>query len=250
MDGYGGERSGRQWLTRRSSPSPQAIDATRWLSPNGRAREERIECAGLHATVRTDGDRLFVVYDPLFKEYGFVRPEVLVEFGARSTGEPHGRRHVVCDAAARLPEISFPTACPSVMLAERTFWEKATAMHVFCRQERRRGQRQSRHWHDVVRLDDAGIAGLALADRALARSVARHKAMFFAEKDATGAWIDYEAAVSESLRLVPDGAARAALADDYGRMLADGLLLDDGEPFESIIDRCADLETRANRHSQ
>ena len=46
------------------------------------------------------------------------------------------------------------------MLAERTFWEKATAMHVFCRQERRRGQRQSRHWHDLVRLDDADIGHL------------------------------------------------------------------------------------------
>ena len=183
--------------------------------------------------MRADGERLLVVYDPLFEEYGFVRPEVMVEFGARSTGEPHERRPVVCDAAACLPGLSFPTACPSVMLAERTFWEKATAMHVFCRQERRRGQRQSRHWHDLVRLDDADIAAPALADRALAHSVARHKAMFF----------------QGSLQLVPDGAARAALEDDYGRMLADGMLLDDGEPFESIIDRCADLETRANRLS-
>ena len=129
------------------------------------------------------------------------------------------------------------------MLAERTFWEKATAMHVFFRQERRRGQRQSRHWHDLVRLDDADIAAPALADRALAHSVARHKAMFFAEKDVAGNWIDYQAAVQGSLQLVPDGAARAALADDYGRMLADGMLLDDGEPFESIIERCADIET-------
>ena len=56
-----------------------------------------------------------------------------------------------------------------------------------------------------------------------------------------GNWIDYQAAVQGSLQLVPDGAARAALADDYGRML------DDGEPFESIIERCADIETRANR---
>jgi hypothetical protein len=30
-------------------------------------------------------------------------------------------------------------------------------------------------------------------------------------------------------------------------MLADGMLLDDGEPFDSIIERCADLEARANR---
>ena len=51
-------------------------------------------------------------------------------------------------------------------------------------------------------------------------------------------------------RTGPRWSRSAALADDYGRMLADGMLLDDGEPFESIIDRCADLETRANQHSR
>ena len=211
--------------------------------------EERLVSAGLRARVHAEGELLLVVYDPLFEAYGFVRPEVMVEFGARSTGGPHERRPVVCDAAACLPGLSFPTARPSVMRAERTFWEKATAMHVFCRQERRRGQRQSRHWHDVVRLDNAGIAARALEDRTLAHSVARHKTMFFAEKDTAGRWIDYEAAVRGTLQLVPGGDARTALADDYGRMLADGMLLDDGEPFASIIDRCADLETRANRRS-
>ena len=133
------------------------------------------------------------------------------------------------------------------MLAERTFWEKATAMHVFCRQQRRRGQRLSRHWHDLVRLDDAGIAARALADRALARAVARHKAMFFAETDAAGNRIDYGAAVSGGLQLVPEGAAREELADDYARMLSAGMLLDDDESFAVIITRCAELQSRANR---
>ncbi len=30
-------------------------------------------------------------------------------------------------------------------------------------------------------------------------------------------------------------------------MLDNGLLLADGEPFEVLIERCADIETRANR---
>ena len=157
------------------------------------------------------------------------------------------QRRVVCDAAAYLPDLSFSTARPTVMLAERTFWEMATAMHVFCRQRRHRGQRQSRHWHDLVRLDDAGIAAQAVADRVLARAVARHKAMFFAEKAAAGNRIDYEAIVSGELQLVPEGPARAALAEDYNKMLADGMLLDDEAPFEVIMTRCAEIEARANR---
>ena len=201
---------------------------------------------GFQAHVSASGERLLVRYESLLDDAGFVRPEVLVEFGARATGEPHERRPVACDAAVHLPDIVFPTARPSVMLAERTFWEKATAMHVFCCQQRRRRERLSRHWHDVVRLDEAGFAGKALADRGLALSVARHKAAFFREKDVAGRWIDYEGAVSGGLRLVPDGTAGDALEEDYRRMVDDGMLLEDAEPFGVLIERCADLEARAN----
>ena len=120
-------------------------------------------------------------------------------------------------------------------------------MHVFCLRQRGRGDRLSRHWHDVVRLDAAGVVEEALADRALALAVARHKAAFFREKDADGAWVDYEAAVSGKLRLVPTGPAFDALAADYAGMLANGLLLDDSELFEALIERCADIDARANR---
>ncbi len=208
--------------------------------------EEGLSDAGFVARCGVEAERLYVAYEPLLETSGFVAPEVIVEFGARSTGEPHANRPVVCDAAAYLPGLAFPEAHPTVMLAERTFWEKATAIHVFCRQERRRGERLSRHWHDLARLDEAGIAAKAFADRALALSVARHKAMFFAENDACGVRIDYEAAVSGHLQLVPEGAGFAVLSNDYTRMLADGMLLDDNESFDMLMERCALLEVRAN----
>ena len=170
----------------------------------------------------------------------------MLEFGARSTGEPASFREVVCDAAGFVDGVGFPTARPRVMHAERTFWEKATAIHVFCRQERLRGDRFARHWHDVVRLDDAGLATVAIADRELAQAVARHKAMFFAEKGADRTAIDYAAAVHGGLQLVPAGAAAVALAEDYVRMVDDGLLLEEAEPFDALMDRCGDLAARAN----
>ncbi len=85
-----------------------------------------------------------------------------------------------------------------------------------------------------------------MADRALALSVARHKAMFFSENDSRGTRIDYEAAVSGDLQLVPTGAALAVRTDDYARMLADGMLLDDAEPFDALMERCAAIEACAN----
>jgi len=220
------------------------------VSPNGLLPKPTVENAlagmGLSAWVRAEEDRLYIGYEPLFEETGFVRPEVLVEFGARSTGEPQSYRRVVCDAAAFLPDLVFPETYTTVMLAERTFWEKATAVHVFCRQERRRGERLSRHWNGLVRLDEAGIAATALANRALALSVARHKTMFFSGNDASGERIDHEAAVSGELQLVPSGTAYSVLADDYVRMLVDGMLLDEREPFDSLMERCAAIEKRAN----
>ena len=208
--------------------------------------EEQLARAGFVARVRAESERLYVRYDALFAPLGTVRPEVKVDFGARSTGEPHARKLVACDAFRFHPGLAFPEARANVMLAERTFWEKATAIHVHCLQGRRRGERWSRHWHDLARLDEAGIAERALADRELALSVARHKAMFFRENDSGGKRIDYEAAVSGGLRLVPSGDARKVLAEDYAGMLATGMLLDEDEPFDAVMERCGRIESLAN----
>ena len=219
----------------------------RWVAEQALpAIEAHFHDAGLDAQVRTDGDRAFITYQPLFQDYGFVRPEVMVEFGARSTGEPREERLIECDAAIHLADIAFPSSHPYVMLAERTFWEKATAAHVFCRQRRMRGDRLSRHWYDLVRLDAIEYGTRALADRDLALDVARHKAVFFRENDVKGNVIDYNAAVSGDLQLVPAEPALGELADDYARMAEGGMLLDDAEEFEAVMERCADIQARAN----
>ena len=202
---------------------------------------------GLAAAVRVEGEKLFIDYEATATGSSYVAPSVMLEFGARSTGEPASLRDIVSDASGLVDGVEFPTARPRVMHAERTFWEKATAIHVFCLQERLRGDRFARHWHDVVRLDDAGFVVLAFADRGLAQAVARHKGIFFAEKAADRSAVDYGAAVSGSLHLVPAGAALKALEEDYARMVEDGLLLEDAEPFEALMERCADIAARANR---
>ena len=50
--------------------------------------EEQLVRASFPARVRTESERLFVQYDPLFAPLGSIRPEIVVDFGARSTGEP------------------------------------------------------------------------------------------------------------------------------------------------------------------
>lgn len=132
------------------------------------------------------------------------------------------------------------------MRVERTFWEKGTAIHVFCRQGKLKGERFARHWYDIARLDTEGYATSALRNRELALAVARHKTWFFAEKDSEGNAIDYGAAVSGGLQLVPSGPTLDALAVDYVKMIEDAVLFDDAEPFDAIIEQCGALQQRAN----
>jgi hypothetical protein len=97
-----------------------------------------------------------------------------------------------------------------------------------------------------VRLDDAGYAKAAFEDPGLAKEVAAFKEKFFRARDGTGNPIDYTKVVSGSLKLVPDADALKVLEADYKKMADDGILLDDAEPFLKLIERCADLEKRAN----
>jgi hypothetical protein len=206
---------------------------------------KHVEATGVDVTVTVDGASIYIDYDPLAAGTGYVPPRVKLEFGARSTGEPAEKRAIACDAAAHLPDLEFPAASPNVMLPKRTFWEKATAVHVYCARGTQ-GDRYSRHWHDLVRLDDAGYANGAFEDRALAKDVADFKGKFSRAKDSAGNVIDYVAAVSGHLQLVSDAAALKVLEADYKRMADDGILLDDAEPFATLVARCSDLEKRAN----
>ncbi len=206
-----------------------------------------LEQHGLPATVRAERAQVFIDYAPLARGTGYIAPAVTLEFGARSTGEPSEPRAIHCDAAEYLQGVEFPTAIPQVMRAERTFWEKATAIHVFCVQgEFRGGDRFARHWHDVSRLNTAGFVDAAIADTALAHEVAEHKSVFFAEKNTHGDVIDYHAAVGGELQLVPDDDALTKLAADYRRMVDDGLFLDDAEPFDVLINQCHAIQQKAN----
>ncbi len=129
----------------------------------------------------------------------------------------------------------------------RTFWEKATAGHVFCAQGRIRGERYSRHWHDLAAIARSPHFANIVAGRVVAITVARHKSYFFIEKDRDGQMIDYMAAATGQLSLVPEGEAKADLAQDYAAMLADEVIGGDALSFDELMDVCSELEAAANK---
>jgi hypothetical protein len=198
------------------------------------------------ATSGKDNDSLLVKYPPLRQGTGYVAPHIRLEFGARSTGEPCEVLPIACDLTPLIPEITFPQALPRVMKMERTFWEKATAIHVFCRQAKRRGNRFARHWHDLLQLAATERIRNSLADKSWLEQVVRHKTMFFQEKDQAGEAIDYQECLNGHLCLVPDGAMQNALQDDYNCMIQDGILLVRTPQFTVVLEQCARLQTAIN----
>ena len=212
--------------------------------------EQALVASGLQAELRLvgkDSDKLIITYPATKKGTGYAAATIQLEFGARATGEPHQRHHVACDIAPLIDGVTFPTAQPLVMAAERTFWEKATAAHVYCLQGRLRGDRYSRHWYDLAALAKTTHFASAASDHELARQVAEHKSMFFAEKDFDGGKVDYFQATSGDLRLIPQGQSLDALEKDYAAMLEDGLLAFEQPTFEAVMASCAAIQDEINR---
>ena len=200
----------------------------------------KLEIAG------AEHDKLLLHYPAVKQGTGYVTPVVTLEFGGRATGEPHAVVPVVCDMDGQVDGVTFPTASPLVMSVARTFWEKATATHVYCAQGRIRGERYARHWHDLAAIMRSSHFRAAVEDRAVARAVANHKSHFFSEKDVEGKVIDYFAAVEGGLQIVPDGAARESLAADYAKMLEDQVMIGNALPFDDLMKVCSEIAASAN----
>jgi hypothetical protein len=224
---------------------PDWIDAT--VKP---VIENALAANGLQAELSIagkDNDKLILAYSAVRTGTGYAAATIQLEFGARATGEPHQTHRVACDIAPIREEVEFPLALPLVMAAERTFWEKATAAHIYCLQGRLRGERYSRHWFDLAAIAKTVHFANAIGDQQLAIQVAEHKSMFFSEKDAAGEKIDYFKTTNGSLQLIPEGASRAALETDYAAMLEDGLLALDQPEFSVLMESCSAIQNQANQ---
>lgn len=130
----------RKWTDEVKARLPQWIEKE--IAP---LLDEALATEGIQAGIEIDNEApasLRLHYPAISQGQGYVKPAVLLEFGGRSTGEPHEPIEVRCDLeliSDRLVGLTFPRARPSVMSLVRTSWEKATAAHVYCVQNRLRG---------------------------------------------------------------------------------------------------------------
>lgn len=195
--------------------------------------------------VSDDGEQLRVHYPTVLEAPGdYVGNSVLIEFGGRNITEPNEEHEVQPDIAEHVAELEFPRSTVSVLSPARTFWEKATLMHVECqRSEFRTGaERLSRHWYDLAMLADQAHGQAAVADRALLADVVKHKKVFY-----NASYANYDACLTGQIKLTPEDAALAALRDDFHRMIGAGMFIGEPPTFDVIVDRLRELETTINQ---
>lgn len=187
------------------------------------------------STLPRDGDQL-----------AYLRPNVRLEMGARGEHWPVVDRTVRPYAADDLPQLfKEPDCTVRAAAAERTFWEKATILHMWFNApaSRKLSDRQSRHYYDVVKLFEHGLGKEALKDPDLLRAVARHKSVFFAR-----AWAKFDEAVPGSLRLVPPQSRIAELEQDYAKMREE-MIFGDAPTLEHILQVIEEIEKAVNSNA-
>jgi hypothetical protein len=193
--------------------------------------------------LRGEGEKLEIYYEPLFKS-GNMLDHFLIEFGGRNAIIPSAKHTVKPYIASELSDLILPEAAVEVLAGARTFWEKATLIHVECQRKKLDGlERSSRHWSDLSTLADHQIGKEAITDRALLFDVLRHKRVFF--KPTGGA--SYDACNTGGLQLVPDAEMLTALESDFKKMVADNMFYGDEPPkFDAIVGRLTKLQNEIN----
>ena len=189
--------------------------------------------------ISDDGEKLFIPYPSCFG----ADESVFLEFGGRNVISPNEEHLLRPYIAGELRELQFPEATVPVLVPSRTFWEKATLIHVACNRSDPKldADRQSRHWHDLAVLADHAIGKTAIPDRQMLEDVVKHKNIFF-----RASYSNYEACLSGGLHLIPGAPLLKALRADYEKMIAGRMF--EGEPpfFDWIISRLEKLEKQIN----
>ncbi len=174
----------------------------------------------------------------------YIRSSVKIEFGARADHWPVETATIVPYIVNVPGERVVEGVAVRVLAAERTFWEKATILHMiyYYPSEKNAPPRMSRHYYDIYAMADSPIYKRALENISLLKTVAEHKALFFKAN-----WAHYEEATPAGLRLLPREDQMSALKNDYRQMQQ--MFFEEPPTFDQIIEKLRGLEKEINRIS-
>ncbi|MCF6309294.1 MAG: nucleotidyl transferase AbiEii/AbiGii toxin family protein [Sulfurimonas sp.] len=182
-----------------------------------------------------------IKYPSVFKDDA-LRPQILLEIGPLASWLPSGSYEITPFVAEKFPKLFKQPKCSvNVVVAKRTFWEKATILH----QESNRAKdkkiplRHSRHYYDLAMMASSEVKDDALNDLELLKNVVEFKQKFY-----MSAWAKYEDAKVGTLMLLPPEFRYKELRDDYASMQS--MIFDKYLSFDEIIFMLKELEDEIN----
>ena len=191
----------------------------------------------------SDAQTLLFAYPSLAEDAGsYVKPIVRFEFGARGVHLPAEVREISPYVHQAFPDLLGSGGVDvKVLGVERTFWEKATILHMLYHQDPAKplSDRMSRHYYDMAQLISHEAKASAIASLDLLEQVAHHKSVFF-----KAAWANYEYAKPGTLKLMPNAELTAALRRDYSGMRE--MIIGDTPGFDDILGAIEAFEGEIN----
>ena len=231
-----------------SRPSSRATSATSWGPPSTPPPSASRPTAGTKSTSATTARQsASPIRPPSRKPGGYVRSEVLLEFGGRNVIDPHEQHTIVPDIAALASKLDYPAGnCDGPFSGPHLLGEGDA--HPCRMPPASVGEPSRTALPPLVRPDSASRPTRSARPRSPTapswRNVVGHKKVFFHAGNAK-----YDQCLDGRLRLVPDDDQLLALQSDYEAMRNARIVGDDAPEFDALIERLRILEADANRPS-
>jgi hypothetical protein len=171
--------------------------------------------------------------------HSYVRGFVKIELGWRARTAPFELRSVSPYVADIPMPLEISTITCNVLVPDRTFWEKVTALHA----ESFRAETRpffSRHYSDVAAILQTRSGKVASRDISMLEDVRSFKDVYY-----HAAWARYDLAKPGSLVVVPGPRKIRELARDYRGMRQ--MFLREPPSFDWVIEQLRTFEDEANR---
>ncbi len=193
-----------------------------------------------------DGQTLLFLYPTAFPEQaGYLRRAVKIEMGARSDAEPAETIEIQPYISEAFPDLlSGSEVKVRAVSPKRTFWEKAMLLHEETYRPatgKSRKEYLARHYYDLYKLIQAGIADEAAIDLDLFQRIADHRKVFFRYH-----WMDYSTMAPGKLRLVPTAVQLPDWRSDYTNMQQE-MFHGEIPGFDEIIDEARRFQDEFNQ---
>lgn len=196
-------------------------------------------------SVKLDEEDSFVInvdYPTSFPD-PYLRGEIRLEIGPMAAWNPHQTHIVTSLVAKQFPQLfTQPNCNVNVILAKRTFWEKATILHAEAHrpEDKLLPMRYSRHYYDLAQMANSDIKDQALGDFELLEQVVDFKQRFYPAR-----WAHYQSATPGSFKLMPPKERLSELEKDYQAMR--NMIYGDYPKFNDLLNVLSELENEINQ---